>query len=118
MSTSGDTTPLEADFAALRKLRDDDASGAIKENVGDDEDPRKWRDGNAVTAKDDRVTRKVQRHVQQFVPLRHSLNSKPSAPDAQVSPEAHYYMRALHAQFPSPPPPGRRVKKKTQSFDK
>ena len=31
MSASGDTTPLEADFAALRKLRDDDASGALKE---------------------------------------------------------------------------------------
>jgi hypothetical protein len=29
-STSGDTTPLEADFAALRKLRDDDASGVLK----------------------------------------------------------------------------------------
>ena len=30
MSTSGDTTPLEADLAALRKLRDDDASGVTE----------------------------------------------------------------------------------------
>ncbi len=40
MSTSGDTTPLEADFAALRKLRDDDASGALRKNFGDGEDPK------------------------------------------------------------------------------
>jgi hypothetical protein len=48
---------LDEDFAALRKLRDDDASGAIKENVGDDEDPREWRSGNAVTVEDGRVTK-------------------------------------------------------------
>ena len=32
---------LNVDFAALRKLRDDDASGAIKEIFGDG-DPREW----------------------------------------------------------------------------
>ena len=62
MSTSGDTTPpLEADFAALRKLRDDDASGALKEYFGDGEDPRDWKGGSgakakAVTVKAGRVT--------------------------------------------------------------
>ena len=30
---------LENDLAALRKLRDDDASGALKEYFGDGEDP-------------------------------------------------------------------------------
>ena len=52
-------TPLGEDFAALRKLRDDDASGALKEFLGDDADPRKWRDGNAVTVEysRDRVTK-------------------------------------------------------------
>ena len=35
---------LEDDFAALRKLRDDDASGALKEFFGDAEDPREWKD--------------------------------------------------------------------------
>ena len=34
---------LEDDLAALRKLRDDDESGAIKESFGDGEDPRKWK---------------------------------------------------------------------------
>ena len=37
---------LEEDFAALRKLRDDDASGALKEFFGDSEDPREWNDGD------------------------------------------------------------------------
>ena len=46
---------LESDFAALRKLRDD-ASGALKEDFGDGEDPRVWRHGNAVTVADGRVT--------------------------------------------------------------
>ncbi len=49
--------PLLKDLAALRKLRDDDASGAIKENVGSDEDPRKWRRGYVVTVSDGRVTK-------------------------------------------------------------
>ena len=36
---------LDQDFAALRKLRDDDASSALKEFFGDGEDPRveKWQ---------------------------------------------------------------------------
>ena len=34
---------LEVDFAALRKLRADDASGALKEYFGDGEDPREWK---------------------------------------------------------------------------
>ena len=43
------STPLENDLAALRKLRDDDASGALKKYFGDGEDPRKWSLGTAVT---------------------------------------------------------------------
>ena len=42
------------DFAALRKLRDDDASGALKEYFGNGEDPREW---NGVTVEDGRVTK-------------------------------------------------------------
>ncbi len=34
--------PLREDFAALRKLREDDASGAIKKRFGNSEDPREW----------------------------------------------------------------------------
>ena len=34
--------PLLEDFAVLRKLRDNDASGALKEYFGDDEDPLQW----------------------------------------------------------------------------
>ena len=49
--------PLQEDFAALRKLRDDDASGALKEYFGDGEDPREWRGGNVVTVEDGRVTK-------------------------------------------------------------
>ena len=49
--------PLAEDFAALRKLRDDDESGALKECFGDDEDPREWNDGDAVTVQDGRVTK-------------------------------------------------------------
>ena len=47
------------DLAALRKLRDDDGSGVLKELLGDGEDPREWKDGyedKAVTVKDGRVT--------------------------------------------------------------
>ena len=53
------------DFAALRKLRDDDESGALKEFFGDGEDPREWKyDGpfgeqSCVTVTDDRVTKLV-----------------------------------------------------------
>ena len=50
---------MQEDFVALRKLRDDDASGAIRENVGEDEDPRKWRGGRAVTVEDGRVTQLI-----------------------------------------------------------
>ena len=56
MSAPGDTTPLEADFAALRKLRDDDASGALKEYFGDGEDPREWREEKRINIKEGRVT--------------------------------------------------------------
>ena len=42
VASSSTSTPLEADFAALRKLREDDASGALKEFFGDGEDPREW----------------------------------------------------------------------------
>ena len=59
MSAPGDTTPLEADFAALRKLRD--ASGALREFFGDGEDPRLWTAGRyadrSVTVEDGRVTK-------------------------------------------------------------
>ena len=41
----------------LRKLRDDDASGALKEFFGDGEDPREWNGGYAVTIADGRVTK-------------------------------------------------------------
>ena len=44
---------LREDFAALRKLRDDDASGVLKEYFGDNEDPREWE---GVTVADGRVT--------------------------------------------------------------
>ena len=54
MSSPDDATPLEADFAALRKLRDDDASGALKEFFGDAEDPRPW---SGVAVEDGRVTK-------------------------------------------------------------
>ena len=44
---------LEEDLAALRRLREDDASGALKEKFGDDEeDPREWDDGDAVTVEE------------------------------------------------------------------
>ena len=58
-SSDGIPPSLEADFATLRKLRDDDASGALKEYFGDDEDPREWRNENGikyVTVTDGRVT--------------------------------------------------------------
>ena len=45
--------PLQEDFAALRKMLDDDASGALKEFLGDGENPRKWR---GVSVEDGRVT--------------------------------------------------------------
>ncbi len=54
--------PLAEDFAALRKLRDDDASGALKEFFGDGEDPREWTykfygiKKKCVTVADGRVT--------------------------------------------------------------
>ena len=66
MSTSDDDIPpsLEADFAALRKLRDDDASGALKEFLGDSDDPREWKYANyrderepCIAVKDGRVTK-------------------------------------------------------------
>ncbi len=54
---------LEDDLAALRKLRDDDESGALKALFGDGEDPREWTyknflgsDTKAVTVADGRVT--------------------------------------------------------------
>ena len=50
---------LEEDLAALRKLRDDEASGVLKEYFGDGEDPRGWKDGDGdkiVTVEDGRVT--------------------------------------------------------------
>ena len=54
---------LEEDLAALRKLCDDDASGALKEFFGDGEDPREWKYKNwrgkqksCVTVADSRVT--------------------------------------------------------------
>ena len=55
----GDNPPsLEADFVALRKLRDDDASrGVLKDFLGDNEDPREWQHGRTVTVTDDRVTK-------------------------------------------------------------
>ena len=37
---------LEEDLAALRKLRDDDASGGIRMDMGDDNDPRNWNNNN------------------------------------------------------------------------
>ncbi|CAH0373000.1 unnamed protein product [Pelagomonas calceolata] len=60
MASSDEIPPaLEADFVALRKLRDDDESGALKEYFGGDEDPREWKqpDGDTiVTVEDGRVT--------------------------------------------------------------
>ena len=56
---------LEEDLAALRKLRSDDASGALKEYFGDGEDPREWtyamrrRKQKCVTVADGRVTKLV-----------------------------------------------------------
>ena len=56
------TGPLAEDFAALRKLRDDDASGALKEYFGDGEDPREWKgttpygSRQCVVVSDGRVT--------------------------------------------------------------
>ena len=53
---------LGEDLAALRKLRDDDASGALKKFLGDSEDPREWsykvggREKSCVTIADGRVT--------------------------------------------------------------
>ena len=53
---------LELDLVALRKLRDDDESGALKEYFGDGEDPREWsykvggREKSCVTIADGRVT--------------------------------------------------------------
>ncbi|CAH0376009.1 unnamed protein product [Pelagomonas calceolata] len=47
---------LEDDLATLRKLRDDDASGALKKFFGDGEDPREWKYGRAVRVQDGRVT--------------------------------------------------------------
>ena len=47
-------------MAALRKLRDDDASGALKYYFGDSEDPREWIDGfgeNTVRVANERVTK-------------------------------------------------------------
>ena len=43
----------------MRKLRDDDANGALKEYLGDSEDPREWKDEDGdkcVTVMDGRVT--------------------------------------------------------------
>ena len=63
MSAPGELPPaLEADFAALRKLRDDDASGALKEYFGDGTDPREWTyesygSREIVTLTDGRVTK-------------------------------------------------------------
>ena len=64
MASSGDIPPsLEADFVVLRKLRDDDESCAIKELVGNGEDPREWKErsgAKAVTVsygQDGRVTK-------------------------------------------------------------
>ena len=48
---------LAQDLAALRKLRDDDGSGVLKEFFGDGEDPRKWNNGYAVKVADGRVTK-------------------------------------------------------------
>ena len=59
---------LEEDLAALRKLREDDASGALKEFLGDGEDPREWsckvrrREKSCVTIADGRVTKLVRVH--------------------------------------------------------
>ena len=53
------TKSARADVAALRKLRADDESGALKEYFGDGEDPLQWKDGdgdNIVTVADGRVT--------------------------------------------------------------
>ena len=59
----GPSAILDVDFAALRKLRADDASGALKEFFGDGEDPREWKYGpifdpqSSVTVADGRVTK-------------------------------------------------------------
>ena len=57
---------LEEDLGALRKLRDNDASGALKEFFGDGEDPREWEyktpwgsRQQCVTVADGRVTKLV-----------------------------------------------------------
>ena len=50
----------DRDSAALRKLRDDDASGALKKMFGDSEEPLDWKEGSgdkAVTVSDGRVTK-------------------------------------------------------------
>ena len=49
---------LEEDLTSLRKLRDDDESGALKEFFGDSDDPREWKYqyGKVVTVTDGRVT--------------------------------------------------------------
>jgi len=47
---------LDEDLAALRKLRDEDGSGALKKFLGDGEDPREWR---GVTVADGRVTKLI-----------------------------------------------------------
>ena len=45
MASSDEIPPsLEADFVALRKLREDDASGVLKKYLGDSEDPLEWKD--------------------------------------------------------------------------
>ena len=60
MASSDDIPPsLEADFVVLRKLRDDDASGALKDWLTQDsEDPREWKHkyGKVVTVEGGRVT--------------------------------------------------------------
>ena len=47
----------EEDMVALRKLRKDDASGALKEYFGDSEDPREWKSAgaSAVTKRECRL---------------------------------------------------------------
>ena len=114
MASTGDNPPsLEADFVALRRMRDDDASGAIKKYVGEDDDPLNWTHTDKpgdLWGDPSKAHQIVKMNNGRVVELRMAIET--SVPNAQASPERHTtHMRALQTQQTSPTPRGASRKK-------
>ena len=111
---------MEKDFVALRKLRDEDASGALKKYFGDSEDPRAWTDGDGdpviVEVKDGRVTKLQLYECSSLVELPYAIGElgalktlifeKNQRAQREASPERHPTTCERSRPSKTPHPPG------------